>query len=120
MICVPCSFVSSSFFIICEFLLLFELLENLFIFFNKAMSGFTFFFFFFPFLYCSFILLLPVKKLMLVAVSPAKSESYTLGMLFLFSCYFNILNENICCVDAIKKKKMYLQNKKIKFEPWIA
>ena len=44
MICVPCSFVSSSFFIICEFLLLFELLENLFIFFNKAMSGFTFFF----------------------------------------------------------------------------
>lgn len=117
MICVPCSFVSSSFFIICEFLLLFELLENLLF---SSTRQCRVLLFFFPFLCCSFILLLPVKKLMLVAVSPAKSESYTLGMLFLFSCYFNILNENICCVDTIKKKKKYLQNKKIKFEPWIA
>lgn len=46
--------------------------------------GFYVYFYFFPFLYCSFILLLPIKKLMLVAVSPAKSESYTLGMIFYF------------------------------------
>lgn len=66
--------------------------------------GFYVYFYFFSFPLLFFYSFITNKKTDACCSFACKKWELYIRYDFLFSCYFNILNENICCVDTIKRK----------------